>query len=136
MVISAQGLLNKKPEPTKEDIQKAIRGNICRCTGYVKIIEAIQLAAKMFCEEASIPEEHSNGKLGKTSNRSMQWKTLGTGIYVDDIDIEGMLHASALRSAYPRAKVLSIDSTQALAHPDCVAVFTAKDVQEIIKLVI
>ncbi|MGC3666970.1 hypothetical protein, partial [Enterococcus faecalis] len=55
-------------------------------------------------------------------------KTLGTGINVDDIDIEGMLHASALRSAYPRAKVQSIDSTQALAHPDCVAVFTAKHV--------
>lgn len=129
MVISAQGLLNKKPEPTKEDIQKAIRGNICRCTGYVKIIEAIQLAAKMFCEEASIPEEHSNGKLGEDFQRvDAVEKTLGTGIYVDDIDIEGMLHASALRSAYPRAKVLSIDSTQALAHPDCVAVFTAKDV--------
>lgn len=129
MVISAQGLLNKKPEPTKEDIQKAIRGNICRCTGYVKIIEAIQLAAKMFCEEASIQEEHSNGKLGEDFQRvDAVEKTLGTGIYVDDIDIEGMLHASALRSAYPRAKVLSIDSTQALAHPDCVAVFTAKDV--------
>ncbi|MGC3314055.1 selenium-dependent xanthine dehydrogenase [Enterococcus faecalis] len=129
MVISAQGLLNKKLEPTKEDIQKAIRGNICRCTGYVKIIEAIQLAAKMFCEETSIPEEHSNGKLGEDFQRvDAVEKTLGTGIYVDDIDIEGMLHASALRSAYPRAKVLSIDSTQALAHPDCVAVFTAKDV--------
>ncbi len=129
MVISAQGLLNKKPEPTKEDIQKAIRGNICRCTGYVKIIEAIQLAAKMFCEETSIPEEHSNGKLGEDFQRvDAVEKTLGTGIYVDDIDIEGMLHASALRSAYPRAKVLSVDSTQALAHPDCVAVFTAKDV--------
>ncbi|WP_429103538.1 selenium-dependent xanthine dehydrogenase [Enterococcus faecalis] len=129
MVISAQGLLNKKPEPTKEDIQKALRGNICRCTGYVKIIEAIQLAAKMFCEETSIPEEHSNGKLGEDFQRvDAVEKTLGTGIYVDDIDIEGMLHASALRSAYPRAKVLSIDSTQALAHPDCVAVFTAKDV--------
>ncbi len=117
MVISAQGLLNKKPEPTKEDIQKAIRGNICRCTGYVKIIEAIQLAAKMFCEETSIPEEHSNGKLGEDFQRvDAVEKTLGTGIYVDDIDIEGMLHASALRSAYPRAKVLSIDSTQALAQ--------------------
>ena len=95
----------------------------------MKIIEAIQLAAKMFCEETSIPEEHSNGKLGEDFQRvDAVEKTLGTGIYVDDIDIEGMLHASALRSAYPRAKVLSIDSTQALAHPDCVAVFTAKDV--------
>ena len=51
MVISAQGLLNKKPEPTKEDIQKAIRGNICRCTGYVKIIEAIQLVLKCFVKK-------------------------------------------------------------------------------------
>ncbi|QQV79626.1 hypothetical protein JG559_01925 [Enterococcus faecalis] len=44
----------------------------------------------------SIPEEHSNGKLGEDFQRvDAVEKTLGTGIYVDDIDIEGMLHASA-----------------------------------------
>ncbi|WP_265457241.1 selenium-dependent xanthine dehydrogenase [Enterococcus sp. HY326] len=128
-LISAQGLLNKKPDPTDEEIRKGIRGNICRCTGYVKIIEAIKLAAKMFREDLPIPEVHSSGKLGEDFQRvDAVEKTLGTGIYVDDIEVPGMLHASAIRAAYPRAKVLAIDTKQALAHPDCVAVLTAADV--------
>ncbi|MEI5989084.1 selenium-dependent molybdenum hydroxylase 1 [Enterococcus termitis] len=129
IVISAQGLLNKKEEPSDEEIRKAIRGNICRCTGYVKIVEAIQLAAKMFREELSIPDERSTGKLGEDLKRvDAVEKTLGTGLYVDDITVEGMLHASAVRSEYPRAKVLKIDTSKALEHPECIAVLTAKDV--------
>ncbi|MGG5341044.1 selenium-dependent xanthine dehydrogenase [Enterococcus sp. AZ192] len=129
IVISAQGLLNKKEEPSDEEVRKAIRGNICRCTGYVKIIEAIQLAAKMFREDLSIPEEASTGKLGEDFKRvDAVEKTLGTGLYVDDITVEGMLHASAIRSKYPRAKVLNIDTSKALEHPECEAVLTAKDV--------
>lgn len=129
IVISAHGLLNKKAEPSDEDVCKAIRGNVCRCTGYVKIVEAIQLAAKMFREKLSIPEEPSNGKLGEDFKRvDAVEKTLGTGQYVDDITIEGMLHASAVRSAYPRAKVLKIDTSKAAEHPECVSVLTAKDV--------
>ncbi|MGX7263075.1 selenium-dependent xanthine dehydrogenase [Enterococcus crotali] len=129
IVISAQGLLNKKEGPSDEEIRKAIRGNICRCTGYVKIVEAIQLAAKMFREELSIPDERSTGKLGEDLKRvDAVEKTLGTGLYVDDITVEGMLHASAVRSEYPRAKVLKIDTSKALEHPECIAVLTAKDV--------
>ncbi|HMM22711.1 MAG TPA: 2Fe-2S iron-sulfur cluster-binding protein, partial [Selenomonadales bacterium] len=45
MVISAKGLLDKNPEPSPAEIQRALRGNICRCTGYVKIIRAVGLAA-------------------------------------------------------------------------------------------
>ena len=129
MVVSAVALLEKKPDPAEKDIRKGIRGNICRCTGYVKIIEAIQLAAKMFREELPIPQEKQHAKLGDDFKRvDAVEKTLGTGIYVDDIDFEGLLHASAIRSAYPRAKVLAIHKEKALAHPDCVAVFTAEDV--------
>ena len=129
IVISAQGLINKKPDPSEEDARKAIRGNICRCTGYAKIVEAILLAAKIFREELSIPEEESTGKLGVDFKRvDAVEKTLGTGIYVDDVTVEGMLHASALRTEYPRAKVLSIDVSEALKHPDCEAVLTADDV--------
>lgn len=50
MVLSAKALLDKIPNPTEEEIREAISGNICRCTGYEKIIEAIQLAAKKINE--------------------------------------------------------------------------------------
>lgn len=46
MVMTAKGLLNKNPAPTSEEIKKALSGNLCRCTGYVKIIEAVQAASK------------------------------------------------------------------------------------------
>ncbi|MGY3749796.1 selenium-dependent xanthine dehydrogenase [Vagococcus acidifermentans] len=129
MVLAAQGLINKKPDPSDSDVRKAIRGNICRCTGYVKIIEAIKLAAKLFRENLAIPENSASGKLGTDFHRvDAVEKTLGTGKYVDDIVVEGMLHASAVRTKYPRARVLAIDSSQALAHPDCEAVLTADDV--------
>jgi CO/xanthine dehydrogenase Mo-binding subunit len=61
-------------------------------------------------------------------------KTLGTGIYVDDLQFEGMLYASALRSAHPRARILKIDAAEARAHPDCAAVLTAEDVPGNIKI--
>ena len=53
---------------------------------------------------------------------------MGTGRFVDDIVLPGMIYAKALRSKYPRARINKIDTTKAEAHEDCVAVFTAKDV--------
>ena len=58
----------------------------------------------------------------------MRPKVLGTGLYADDVDIEGMVHASAVRSAYPRARVLEIDTSAALELPGVLAVLTAEDV--------
>jgi len=46
MILSAKALLDKNPNPTEEEIKRAIEGNLCRCTGYVKIIEAVKLAAE------------------------------------------------------------------------------------------
>jgi aerobic carbon-monoxide dehydrogenase small subunit len=47
MVLSAKSLLDGKPEPTEQEIRQALSGNLCRCTGYQKIVEAVQEAAKM-----------------------------------------------------------------------------------------
>ncbi len=46
MILSAKGFLNENAKPTREEIKEAIGGNLCRCTGYVKIIDAIEAAAK------------------------------------------------------------------------------------------
>ena len=46
MILSAKTLLDKNPNPTEDEIKRAIEGNLCRCTGYVKIIEAVKLAAE------------------------------------------------------------------------------------------
>jgi carbon-monoxide dehydrogenase small subunit len=47
MLISARALLNRQPHPTEEEIREALLGNLCRCTGYTRIINAVQKAAKM-----------------------------------------------------------------------------------------
>ncbi len=129
MVISAKALLDETLFPTRVQVKQAIRGNICRCTGYQKIEDAILLAADFFRENLPIPVNEENAVAGSDFPRvDTQEKVLGTGEFTDDIILPGMLYAKALRSKYPRARVLSIDASKALAHPDVVRVLTAKDV--------
>ena len=128
MVISAKGLLDRVPDPTREEVARALRGNICRCTGYVKIVDAVLLAAKIL-REGRVPPVPDDYRLGTRAHRiDAAEKVLGTGIYADDVYAEGMIHASAVRSAYPRARVLAIHTEEAEALPGVVGVFTAADV--------
>lgn len=53
MIMSAVSLLNENPHPTEEEIREGISGNLCRCTGYVKIVEAIDSAAKIMAKEVA-----------------------------------------------------------------------------------
>lgn len=129
MVICAKSLLDVNVNPTIEDVKKAIRGNICRCTGYKKIEEAILLAAKYFRENIQIPASSKELKMAQRFKRmDAAEKVNGTGIFVDDVELPGMIYAKAVRSKYPRAIVNKIDISKAEAHPDCVKVLLAKDV--------
>lgn len=129
MIISAKALLDTTLEPTRADVQKALLGNICRCTGYVKIEDAILLAAKLFKENAPVPNNDADGTVGSRLHRiDAAEKALGTGLYADDMVVDGMIYAKAIRSKYPRARVDAIHIEEALAHPQCVTVLTAKDV--------
>lgn len=129
MIISAKALIDSNPEPTPADVKKAIFGNICRCTGYVKIEEAILLAARILREEEVVPQSDRSGKIGTIMHRiDAVEKALGTGLYVDDMVVDGMVYAKAVRSKYPRARVDEIDVSRALAHPACIRVLTAEDV--------
>lgn len=92
MVISAAGLLRQSPDPSDEEIKTAIRGNLCRCTGYRKIIEGIRLAGQVLRGEKKIdyePEQEDYGRVGtRTFRVDVRKKVLGTGKYPDDIEIE------------------------------------------------
>ena len=132
MVMAGKALLDQNPNPTEAEIKKAIRGNVCRCTGYKKIIEGIALAGAILRGEASVDpalEEGEDYGVGARAFRTdVRAKVLGTGAYCDDLYLDGMAHASAVRSQYPRARVLDIDASAALALPGVLAVLTADDV--------
>jgi len=129
MVLCAKALIAKMPDPSESEIAKALRNNICRCTGYVKIIDAVKIAARFFREDLDVPQKEFAGKLGENLHRiDASEKTLGTGQYVDDIRLSGMLFGKALRTKYPRARVLKIDIIEARKHPDAAIVLTAKDI--------
>ncbi len=132
MVLAGKALLDKNPSPSEEEIKQALKGHICRCTGYQKIIEGISLAGEILRGEKEIDPELERGEhygVGERAFRvDVRKKVLGYGKYPDDIDMEGMVHISAVRSAYPRARVLKIDASKALAFPGVVGVFTADDV--------
>ena len=130
MVLCAKALLAEKPDPTEAEIRYAIRNNYCRCTGYVKIVAAIRLAAKLLRENAEIPApSETDWKLGSSVHRlDVEEKVQGTGTFCDDLYPEGMCYGSAVRSEYPRARVLSIDASRARELPGVVCVLTAEDI--------
>ena len=132
MVMAGKALLDNNPDPSEEEIRTAIRGNICRCTGYRKIIDGIRLTASILRGETKIDPEAEKGDdfgVGRRAFRiDVRKKVLGYGKYPDDIEMEGMLHLSAVRSKYARARVLSIDASAALALPGVAGVLTAEDV--------
>ena len=132
MVLSGKALLDVNPNPTEAEIKKAIRGNVCRCTGYKKIIEGIALAGATLRGEQHIDPALEEGAAFGVGDRAfradVRGKVLGTGEYCDDLYLDGMVHASAVRSQYPRARVLNIDASEALALPGVLAVLTAEDV--------
>ncbi len=129
MVLCTKALLDKVDDPTEEQIRYAIRNNYCRCTGYVKIVKAIQLAARLK-KEGVIPEpSETDWKLGSSVHRlDVEEKVLGYGKYPDDWYLPGMTYGSAVRSQYARARVLAIDTSKAKALSGVVAVITAEDI--------
>lgn len=135
MVICAKGLLDVNDNPTRQEIAFALRNNICRCTGYKKIMDAVELAARIKREGKGIPKKEFTWKLGERVHRvDAREKVLGYGEYVDDMEVEGMIYASAIRSKYPRARLLAVDGREAEALPGVVGVYTAADIPGDVKV--
>lgn len=129
MVMAAAALLRQNPSPTEEEVRKALRGNICRCTGYRKIVDGVLLAASILRKETTPDIREASAGVGQSSEKvDAEEKILGSGEYVDDMEIPGLCLASAVRSPFPRCRLRSIDASRALLLPGVLAVLTAEDV--------
>ncbi len=128
ILMKAEGLLAKSPSPTRDQISKALAGNLCRCTGYIKIVDAVELVAKARAGEP-MPEVDMSGRIGsRTARYEGRELALGDKPYINDLTAAGMHHGAIRFSDHPRARVLRIDPTPARAHPGVVAVLLAGDV--------
>ena len=122
-------LLQDNPNPTIEEIQKAIKAHICRCTGYKKIEKAIQYAGVAIRENKNLEITKTSGKVGVSHPKYDAYKTaIGERKFVDDIFFNGMLYGVLKFSDHPKAKVVKIDISVAEKLEGVHQIFTAKDI--------
>lgn len=128
IVMKAEALLDRNPAPSRNEIARALAGNVCRCTGYVKIIDAVEQAA-LGRRGGPLPAVDRSGRVGSRTGRyEGRELALGAKPYVNDLRFPGMLHGAVRWSDHPRARVLRIDTSRARAHPGVLAVATWRDV--------
>ncbi len=128
ILMKAEVLLAKTPEPAREEVASALAGNLCRCTGYVKIIDAIMLAAGVRRGEP-LPRIDNSGRVGSPTARYQGRElALGDKPYINDMTMPGMLHGAIRFADHPRAIVRAVGTARARAHPGVLAVLTAGDV--------
>lgn len=133
LIMATKALLDENPDPDDEAIKKAMRRNLCRCTGYVKIIEAVKLAAR-FLGGKTTPEEvapkPTDAVMGVSHPRpSSMAKACGTARFTADYKVPLALELAVVHSELPHARIKSIDSTAAEAMPGVAGVMTAGDIR-------
>jgi aldehyde oxidoreductase len=133
MIMVAKVLLDKNPNPTPDEIKHALRRNLCRCTGYKKIVEAVELAGRFIRGEITpdqIRPDADGPKMGVSHPRpSAMVKACGLAEFTADIRVPDALELAAVRSHLPHARILNIDYSEALSMPGVVGVMTAKDIK-------
>ena len=133
MVMAATAALRENPSAGIEEIKERLGGNICRCTGYTKIFEAVELARDVIAgdipQEALEEDAVGSSYIGHNVRRiDAPSKVSGRLRYAADIKMHDMLQLQVLRSPHPHAKIISIDTSDAEAMEGVVCVLTSDDV--------
>ncbi len=149
IAMRAAHLLNRNLTGDRQRVTRALAGHLCRCTGYNRIVDAIQTAGDASAEGGDVcdgPSRRPNffgenyglergsentvsGGIGASQDRYMgREQTLGEKNFVADMRIDGMLHGALVLSEHPRARVLKIDAGSALQMPGVAGVLTARDI--------
>ncbi len=125
IMIRTKSLVDRKgSELTREEASRHLGGHLCRCTGYTKILDAVEALAQGETPEAEVPEGVGSRGI-KYEAREL---ALGDRCYIDDLRPEGLLHAALHLSEHARADIVAIDTSAAEAMDGVEAVFTAADV--------
>lgn len=127
-IMATIALLEKNPNPTLKEIYDGHKWNICRCTGHNAVIRAVEQAAGRDVAPLPAVKKPLQAISRPLPRPDAVEKVTGKGIYADDLYVEGMLHASVLRSKYPHAKLLKVDPAKAQALAGVAAVLTAEDI--------
>ena len=125
IVMRAKGQIDKKGSAlTKSDMSRHLGANLCRCTGYVKVLEAIEAVAQ---GKQLVPQQPTGLGSGGMKYEAKEM-ALGDRGYIDDIRIPGTLHAALVLAEHTRADVLAINTENAQKASGVVGVFTASDI--------
>lgn len=150
IVVRATSLIEHGKTDDRDAIRKALDGHICRCTGYGRIVDAIQTAGEVMTGGEPMPtqprrhhffgedfglrrdpafeEGHGEGIGGTLRRQGGLEQTLGEKPFVDDMRVPGMLHGALVPTEHPRAKIVKLHTDDAAAMPGVVRIFTAADV--------
>lgn len=131
MIMKTANLLQNKPNPTRNEIVKSLSKNLCRCTGYTKILDAVEYAAELINDGRSGVSQGVGDGLavgGNVSRLDSPGTVTGDAMYAGDMQMDGMLHARLLRSTQHHARIISIDTSEAEAMEGVECVVTADDI--------
>ncbi|MGB0111595.1 MAG: molybdopterin cofactor-binding domain-containing protein [Ilumatobacteraceae bacterium] len=131
IVMRAKAQIDKKGDSlTREGMAPHLGAHLCRCTGYVKVLDAIEAVA----HGETFTPALSNEVGGSGAKYEAAPLTHGDRGYIDDIRVPGMLHAALHLTDHARADIVAIDTSAALAAPGVEAVFTADDVPGVLRV--
>ena len=130
MIIATKALLDHNPRPSLEEVKKALSRNLCRCTGYVKIFDAVKLASRRltgsFLAHAKQVERNVVGE--NIPMLDAIEKATGVAQFGDDLFLPGMLYGKVVRSSHAHAEIIEINTNEASAMPGVHDVITAADI--------
>src|SRR5262249_42715799 len=125
MILSAKAYLDEHPRPGEAEIREALAGNLCRCTGYQKIVDAVLAAAPQDGGDGSAVSEATR-VVGRSLPRiDAPGKVTGRAVYAADFALPGMLYGKVFRSTEPHARLVRLDAARAAGLPGVRAVISA-----------
>lgn len=127
LIMRANILLKKNPHPSRKEVTNAIKSHLCRCTGYVKVVDAILLASEKLNNKGTISFETMD--VGKSAPKYQALETaLGAPLFMDDLEMDNMVFGALCFSEHPRAKIVKLDISKAEAMEGVIKVLTVKDI--------